>query len=333
MFYTIRHVTRYHYNPPVAESVMEVRARPRTELNQVCRRFELRTSPRAKLFEYRDGFGNTVEHFDIPARHARLAIASESLVEVVAPPKLPDALPASVWDVLAAAVDRGEFWEMLAPSFFARHTPALDQLARDLQFDRRREDPLTMLRSLTAGLFVAFEYAPQTTRVDSPIDHALELRRGVCQDFAHIMITMVRALRIPCRYVSGYLAHDALSHDRSAADASHAWVEAWLPDLGWVGLDPTNNLSATERYIRVAVGRDYADVPPTRGIFKGETESKLEVSVVIETSAAPVDLGASAALDWPTGVADEASAAAALVVKPPVDVVAHRQQQQQQQQQ
>ena len=104
---------------------------------------------------------------------------------------------------------------------------------------------------------------------------AIETRQGVCQDFAHIMIALVRRLKIPCRYVSGYLYRRAQDHDRSVVDATHAWVEAFLPPLGWVGFDPTNCLLAGDRHIRTAIGRDYADVPPTRGIFRGHTPSEL----------------------------------------------------------
>jgi transglutaminase-like putative cysteine protease len=125
------------------------------------------------------------------------------------------------------------------------------------------------------------------TEVNSPIEVALEQRRGVCQDFAHIMTAIGRVWRIPCRYVSGYLYHKG-SRDRSTADATHAWVEAYLPSLGWVGFDPTNNIMACERHIRAAVGRDYSDVPPTRGTYKGGADSELSIAVSLEPTQAPV---------------------------------------------
>lgn len=116
-------------------------------------------------------------------------------------------------------------------------------------------------------------------------------RAGVCQDFAHIFIAIARRLRIPCRHVSGYLFHRRADHDRSAPDSSHAWVEAYLPELGWIGFDPTNNLVAGERHITVALGRDYADVPPTRGVFKGNAASELRVGVQVTPAkqAPPAD--------------------------------------------
>ena len=136
-----------------------------------------------------------------------------------------------------------------------------------------------------SGLHQRFEYKPKSTRVDSPIDETLAARQGVCQDFAHVMIALVRLLGIPCRYVSGYLFEPA-DPRRSADGATHAWVEAWLPDLEWVGLDPTHNSLTGEHHIRVAVGRDYADVPPTRGVFKGLSSVKSELAVGVSVGTA-----------------------------------------------
>src|SRR5262249_19547158 len=133
-----------------------------------------------------------------------------------------------------------------------------------------------------------FAYVPNATRADSPIDEVIATRQGVCQDFAHVMIALVRNLGIPCRYVSGYLFHNLADPDRSAEGASHAWVEAHLPGLGWVGCDPTNAMLAGERHVRTAIGRDYADVPPTRGVFKGKAQSVMTVGVQVATATAPL---------------------------------------------
>ena len=142
-------------------------------------------------------------------------------------------------------------------------------------------------KTLTRAIYDSFEYQSGITEVHSPIEHALRERRGVCQDFAHIMIAIARAWGVPARYVSGYMYHRG-NKDRSGADATHAWVECYLPSLGWVGFDPTNNIMTGERYVRAAVGRDYNDVPPTRGTFKGAAESELSIAVAIEPTQAPV---------------------------------------------
>jgi hypothetical protein len=123
---------------------------------------------------------------------------------------------------------------------------------------------------------------PRGTAADSPIDHALSARKGVCQDFSHIMLAIVRTLGIPCRYVSGYLYHERDASLRSDPDASHAWVEVLLPELGWVGFDPTNNMLVGDRHIRVAIGREYSDVPPSRGVHKGTSGGALTVAVAVE---------------------------------------------------
>jgi transglutaminase-like putative cysteine protease len=123
------------------------------------------------------------------------------------------------------------------------------------------------MRSLNHTIFEAFSYVPLSTQADSPIDVALAGRKGVCQDYTHIMIALARHFGIPARYVSGYLFHRADSHDRSVSDATHAWIEVLLPHLGWIGFDPTNDLECGERHIRTAIGRDYADVPPTKGVY------------------------------------------------------------------
>jgi transglutaminase-like putative cysteine protease len=285
MFYSIRHVTKFRYSAPISESVMEVRMQPRSEVNQRGLSFALSLNPRARLTSYRDHLGNVVHHFDIPGRHNQLTIKATAIVEI-APLVLPDALDADAWEALDALVTDGDYLEMLMPSQFARPTEPLRELARELKLERR-SDPLSVLRELNAQIHDGFDYAPQSTQVDSPIDEALSNRKGVCQDFAHIMTALVREMGIPCRYVSGYLFHRTENRDRSAQDATHAWIEALLPELGWVGFDPTNNLVASERHIRAAIGRDYADVPPTRGVFKGEAQTELSVAVQVSESDAP----------------------------------------------
>jgi len=288
MHYTVRHITRFTYETPITESMMEARKQPRSDGTQRCIQFGLSTNPASRVMMYQDHDGNIVHHFNIPGRHSRLTVTAEALIECTPSPALPDRLGINAWPQLDAIVASGEHWEMLNPSAFAKPTERLLALAGELGIGRD-EDPMTLLRRLTADIAARFEYSPKSTRVDSPIDEALEARKGVCQDFAHIMEALARHVGIPCRYVSGYLFHRADSLDRSHDGATHAWVEALLPDLGWVGFDPTNNLLAGDRHIRVAVGRDYADVPPTRGVFKGKSAVKSELAVGV--SVGPARLG------------------------------------------
>jgi transglutaminase-like putative cysteine protease len=286
MYYSIRHITRFVYGAPISESIMEVRMQPRTESGQRSLQFDLSTNPRARILAYRDYLGNVVHHFDIPGRHTQLRITAETTVEVMPPKVVPESLSFDDWTAIDTEALKGDYWDYLRPSVFVVESEPLDELARELRVERRT-DPLTLLREINAGIYQAFDYRPQTTQVDSPIDDALRARRGVCQDFAHIMLGLVRKMGIPARYVSGYLYHGAENKDRSSAGATHAWLEVWLPELEWVGFDPTNNLIVGERHIRTAIGRDYDDVPPTRGVFKGKTSSELSVAVQVSLNNAP----------------------------------------------
>ena len=261
---------------------------PRSDANQRCLTFHLSVSPRCRVFSYRDHLLNHVHHFDIPGAHPQLVIVAESLVEVQPAVEIPSFLAPDAWTDLDQIVSEGDYWEFLFPSEFAHTTAPLEALARTLDV-RRRDDPLMVLHHLNRQLFEYFGYKPKSTKVDSPIDVALESRQGVCQDFAHIMIALIRTeLKMPCRYVSGYLAHRSTNSDtdRSAqsASATHAWVEVLIPHFGWVGFDPTNSLVAGDRHIRTAIGRDYADVPPTHGMFRGRAKSELTVAVRVTPS-------------------------------------------------
>ena len=286
MYYSIRHVTRFRYSAPISASIMEVRMQPRSEGGQRCVSFSLQTSPRAKVMAYRDDIGNFVHHFDVPGRHGQLTITAQALVEMRPAAQLPTALDGDAWGYLDALTANGEYYDYLAPSPRTQPGPALAGLARELGLERG-SDPLTLLRTLNTAIYQHFDYAPQSTDVNSPIDEAIASGRGVCQDFTHIMLALLREVGVPCRYVSGYLFHRTDTGDRSSVDSTHAWVDAFLPGLGWVGFDPTNDLVAGERHIRAATGRDYGDVPPTRGVFKGKAETELSVAVKVAPSEAP----------------------------------------------
>ena len=308
MLCSIDHVTKFRYSAPITESVMEVRMRPRSDDRQRCLSFDLGLRPQARTSNYQDHLGNVVHHFDIPGQHTQLVITARALVETLPSEDPPASLNPSAWGALDRLVADGDYWDMLMPSHYARPTELLHALARELRAERR-DDPLTVLREINTAIYDAFAYEPQSTRVDSPIDDALGTRKGVCQDYTHIFIALARGMRVPCRYVSGYLFHRVEYNDRSAQDATHAWVEALLPELGWVGFDPTNNLVAGERHVRVAVGRDYRDVPPTRGVFKGAADSEISVAVQVKPAEEPLSeetLRAIAAITAPSPDAEQA---------------------------
>jgi transglutaminase-like putative cysteine protease len=280
---------------------MEVRMHPRSEYAQRCFTFQLSVSPRARIFAYNDHIGNVIHHFDIQEQHNQLTIIADALVDVDPPLDLPEALDPESWIELDSMIEQDDYWDMLMPSPIARSSPELEELALKLGVDKRPDkDPLTLLRDLNRDLYREIAYTKESTSVDSPIEVALRAKQGVCQDITHIMIALVRNIRIPCRYVSGYLHHDSRHADRSADGATHAWVEALLPGLGWVGFDPTNNLVAGGRHIRTAIGRDYTDVPPTIGMMKGSAQTQLQVRVRVTPSEAvlPPDQEFAADEEW-----------------------------------
>jgi transglutaminase-like putative cysteine protease len=287
MFYSIRHVTLFRYTAPVRESVMELRMQPRSEGPQTLRSFQISTNPRAQLYAYTDHLGNAVYHFNLLREHEELRIEVQAVVEFLAMPSLPERLNQDEWARYDPAQLSDDHFDMLGASKFAKPSADLLTFMKIADIEKPVGDPLSAMKLLMRAIYHSFEYEPGITQVHSPIEHVLTGRRGVCQDYSHVMIAVARQWGVPTRYVSGYMFHRG-NRDRSEADATHAWVEAWFPSLGWVGFDPTNNVMAMERHVRAAVGRDYADVPPTRGTFKGLAETELSIAVAIEPTQAPV---------------------------------------------
>ena len=284
--YQVRHVTRYRYEKRVSECVMEVRKCPLSVGTQRCLNFSLHVEPEAHVFSYQESSGNVVHHFNHPQPHRELSITAEALVELKEPPPIPARLQSSHWDQLNRLCEEATHCEYVLPSPLVKPTPLLLELFEELG-PQEDEDPLTFVKRLNSEIFRRFEYVPLSTQVDSPIDTALESKQGVCQDFAHILVALCREARIPARYVSGYLFHRKDAKDRSLEDASHAWAEVYLPEIGWLGLDPTNDILARERHIKTCQGRDYKDVPPTRGVYRGESASELSVAVQVHPADLP----------------------------------------------
>jgi transglutaminase-like putative cysteine protease len=223
----------------------------------------------------------------VPQAHERLTIQSSASLESGQPAPLPDSLEPGEWSLLRQGKVADQHFDFLHPHGFTVPTKALATFIHKHHIAPLvAADPLTAVRALCRRLYQALDYEPGFTAADSPIDHALIAGSGVCQDFAHVMIAICRGWDVPARYVSGYLFTDASAGDRSAPDATHAWVEVFLPSLGWIGLDPTNDVAAGERHIVVAIGRDYSDVPPSRGVYKGEAESELTVDVMVRRASA-----------------------------------------------
>lgn len=276
--YKIFHVTRFAYSGPITETQMEIRMEPRSDERQRCRNFALQITPKAKTLVRYDHHANKIHTFDIPGEHSSIEIKAESIVEIFEPHSIPDHCDSAKWDELDAIKFHPSFWEFTNPSEFARPGEGFDAFLKMFAVGRE-VDPLEFIKRLNGWMYETLSYDPEATAVDSPIEVAIRDRRGVCQDFSNIMITVLRSFGVPARYVSGYLFHRTDDRSHVAQDSTHAWIEAYIPGCGWLGFDPTNNTTAGERHLRVAIGRDYADVPPTRGVFKGVVESTLSVAV------------------------------------------------------
>lgn len=279
--YTIEHAIEFVYSAPVTVSVMTLYLHPVQDRRQVVRGFTLETDPSGSVFEFEGPFHNRGHFFDRPGKHRRLSIVGRSTVEVGPMPETPPEAGEDAWARIGAAASAPELGMMLQPSRFVRSSPLLADFIGSCGIERG-DDPLATATALGSRLHESFDYIPGTTAVDSPIERILESREGVCQDYAHVMASILRGWGIPTRYVSGYLGPDGGNGSGPAAGESHAWVESWFPGMGWVGFDPTNDTQCDERHVRVAVGRDYADVPPTRGVFRGSAESMLRTRVTIE---------------------------------------------------
>lgn len=283
MRFQVSHTTEYRYPAPASESFAELRVCPQDNASQriISRRLEL--SPEVRVDDYVDYFGNRVEFFSIPYRHNSLTVTSATDIETFPAQPSEAVLGISVGEARQIFNSRRyQVFEYMEPS---HHVP-LNQHRRIRQkFFRQADSYGDALRALNTWIYKNFEYKPGETSITTTIADVVAQRRGVCQDFAHLMLAILRSNGIPARYVSGYI--EAYDPEKTGpklvgAAASHAWVEVYLPGGTWWGLDPTNNQPAGERHIEVAFGRDYSDVAPMRGTYKGAVDQKLNVIVSLE---------------------------------------------------
>ncbi len=300
----VEHRTRYAYSSPVSASHHVAHLQPLTDTHQQLLDWSLQVEPApAHARTSRDGFGNGRHHFELHAAHTRLVVCARSRVALRARHDglQPDAAPA--WDALAAGlryVAGGRFepaLEFALPSPYVPRLPALAGFAAPSFLPGRPVAAVAL--ELMHRIHEGFAYEARSTDVDTPLARVLEQRRGVCQDFAHLLAGCLRAFGVPARYVSGYLLTQPPGDGPPllGADASHAWVQVWSPATpgvpggeagAWLDLDPTNDLVPGAGHVRVAVGRDYGDVTPLRGVIRGGGRHQLEVGVQTRLAGAPL---------------------------------------------
>lgn len=285
MIYEVRHRTDYTYSAPVALSHHLLHLEPRTTFRQRVHAQSLLVEPMPAWGDRRqDAFGNPARAITIDREHKHLAVEARATVEV-ALPTWPEPGLTEPWERVVAACRGASEAGALGAARFAYASPftptdeALEDYARE-SF-RQGRPVLEAAAELNHRIFADFEFDPEATSLATPVAEVFRLRRGVCQDFAHLMLAALRALGLPARYVSGYLlTHPPAGQERMVgADVSHAWVSLWVGGAGWVDLDPTNDLLPTDGHITLGWGRDYGDVSPIVGVVYGGGGHELSVAV------------------------------------------------------
>ena len=291
MIYDVSHRTTYRYSTPVSFSHHVLHLVPRSFARQTARRTMLSITPTPTVHtSSTDSFGNALTFITLQDRHTELTLHAKSVIEVFAP-RRPDPAATVPWETLYPdlSVDTGAATlDALQFAFASPYVPISPELEAYARISFVPDRPvLEAALDLTARIFTEFVYDPTATTVSTPVGTVFAHRRGVCQDFAHLEIACLRALRLPARYVSGYLlTRPPEGRERLVgADASHAWLAVWCPEYGWVDLDPTNNLLVGEEHITLGWGRDYSDVSLVKGAIFGGGAQKIEVGVDVTALA------------------------------------------------
>ncbi|WP_424766322.1 transglutaminase family protein [Paenibacillus sp. sgz302251] len=286
---SILHVTQYEYAEPVTDSVNEIRLTPSTNERQSCYQHAITIEPNTSLFAYEDYFNNRVHAFSVNGPHKRLTIRSSMTVVTKQAPTaeehslyLSKYTPEQAWSWLRTEEAVNRYTEFLVTTAYTTITPEVEQFINEVGKgdERSQVSVLDWLTALSSKIRSEFIYDPEATDVKTKISEMFERKRGVCQDFAHLMIAGCRSCSIPSRYVSGYhFVGDLQGGSADFEQASHAWVEAFVPGLGWCSFDPTNADPVGERYVKLGHGRDYKDIVPVKGVYRGTGEQALHVTV------------------------------------------------------
>lgn len=271
----VQHNTRYRYSGTVKASYNEARMTPLSVPGQTTVDARLEICPAVRAYRYWDYWGTMVHAFDVHVPHDELTVTATAVVETTSSRPCTDVVS---WDFLRSDPQLDRWCELLSPSRYVPADDELSEVADSLRSSATSANPLDTALAATAWVNAHMAYTPGSTTVATAAPEAFQASKGVCQDFAHVLLAVLRAMSIPCRYASGYLYPDAdAGPGHALAGQSHAWVEAWVGD--WVALDPTNGGPASQQHVLVARGRDYRDVPPLKGIYTGEPAKQLDVSV------------------------------------------------------
>lgn len=280
LFY-IRHRTHYTYSGMVVDSANQIKLYPINDELQRVNEHRLYISQQPIIQTIQDYFGNTTGFFSLVAPHHELTIDNLMSVEMIARKELTRRESITdLWKEISSEAVQLQYHD-----FLKAEQALCDQEVQQAVHEilSKVQHPLDTIQELSNYIYDNFTYKKGVTTIETSVDEIWQLRAGVCQDFAHLLLYMLRVMGVPARYISGYICPG--SSEWRGEGATHAWAEAWLPDTGWIGIDPTNKCLAGERHVRLAIGRNFSDCTPVKGTYRGAVEHKLEVTVQFGTQA------------------------------------------------
>jgi transglutaminase-like putative cysteine protease len=283
--YKIKHITQYQYAQSVYDSINQIMLYPINDTFQKVKHVSIKITGNPDIDVFKDKFQNKLGVFSLLEPHDLLEITSciEVDVKEIKEPKLSLSIEDQWEDLQKMDQD-----PLVKDFIYNEEYKSKDEVLAlvNYLFDKNLS-PLDNAKTFSEHIFNNFTYRQGVTSVETEVDEIWQLKAGVCQDFAHFLLIMLRSVQIPSRYVSGYIC--PLNHELRGDGATHAWVEIFLPTYGWIGIDPTNNCIASDRHVRLAIGRYFSDCTPVKGIFKGNNEHRLAVSVIVENAENSVD--------------------------------------------
>ena len=274
--FRIQHLTRYTYDRPVRESINEIRVHPYPAEGLDVLMHNLNITGNPDLHEYADYWRNRTAIFNLREPHTEMSVDSRLIVRTTPKNGLPLNIPTGRDALLAEIGHQLKMLELMRPDNIGSQQEILDIVER---IDQPWKSIAAIVQEVSQYIYLHFTYTKGITDIETTVDQILTHRGGVCQDFAHVMLQILRTMGIPSRYVSGYVCPN--KNGMRGVGATHAWVEAWVPQWGWAGIDPTNNLWVTDEHVPLAVGRDFSDCTPVKGTFKGPANHHLSVYVSV----------------------------------------------------
>ncbi|HPH24290.1 MAG TPA: transglutaminase family protein [Chitinophagaceae bacterium] len=274
--FTIHHITKYEYDRPVKESSNEIKIYPYLCNDQEILQHEILITSNPDVHVFTDYWGNKIGLFNVLAPHKEMVIDSRLVIRTTQSNQLKINFHSN-WQSLENTVKNNLLYLELSDADTIKSQSAINTLIESL--DVTNKSIASTVEACSELIYKQFKYIKGITTIETTVDEILEVRAGVCQDFAHLMLQMLRTLKIPSRYVSGYICPN--KNGMRGEGATHAWIEAYIPEFGWAGIDPTNNVWATNHHVKLAVGKNFADCSPVKGTFKGPAKQLLSVYVSV----------------------------------------------------